>query len=349
MAKKWDCDTTSSEKLLLLFTTLLFNKRAFSLAELSSPPFLNASKPTTLRLLRQLEQSGAGMLIREKRGRESWFRLDHKSVTAPGINSENVALLALCRDLVLHLLPENMQMETAQILARLGARMKNDRSLSAVSLVKGRIDYAPYQKILSDIERAISKKLVCRVSYKSAHSDKAQAHLFAPLRLLASQDSMYIEGWLLEDDSPGRRKYADPLRLALQRFCDCELTQFSSASLPALPPAENSAFGLMECESFTAKIWFAADAANYICERSWSSGQKVEQQEDGSIILTLRMANFYEALSWVLGFGKKAIVKEPEWFVKMVRKELRDAVANYKRPRVREEENEENEAQDAQN
>lgn len=341
MAKKWDCDTTSSEKLLLLVATLLFNKRAFSLTELSSPAFLNASKPTTLRLLRQLENSRMGVLVREKRGRESWFWLEHASMEAPTITREDIALLALCRDLAMHLLPENMQLESGQILARLGARSENSRTLPAASLVKGRIDYTPFQKILSDLEEAIRKQLVCKVRYQAAHRDKIQDHLFAPFRLLASQDSMYIEGWLLEAANPARRKYSDPLRLALQRFSNCELTRFSSASLAPSPPPANNAFGLMECESFTAKIWFSADTANYICERNWSKDQKVERQEDGSIILTLRMANFYEAFSWVLGFGKNAIVKEPEWFVKMVRRELREAAANYQRPRIREEERQE--------
>lgn len=113
MAKKWDGDTTSSEKLLLLFATLLFNKRSFSIAELSSPSCLNASKATTLRLLRHLENSKIGILTREKRGRESYYRLEHGQTPGLAPNPEGVAQLAFCRDLVLHLLPENMRGETA--------------------------------------------------------------------------------------------------------------------------------------------------------------------------------------------------------------------------------------------
>lgn len=333
MAKKWDGDTTSSEKLLLLFATLLFNKRSFSLGELSSPSCLNASKATTLRLLRQLENSKIGMLLREKRGRESYYRLEHSQTSGLSINPDGVAQLALCRDLVFHLLPENMREETAQILARLGGRSETAQSLTAVSLVKGQIDYAPFQGIFTALERAIRKRLVCRVAYLAAGRNEAREYLFAPLRLLASQESLYIEGWLLEDDNPGKRKYSDPLRLALQRFQSCELTEFTSEKLPQLPQAQNNLLGMLEYEPFTATVWFAPEAAQYVAERRWSKDQRLERKEDGSVVLTVWMANFHEALAWVLSFGQKAVVRDPDWFAREVRRELREASRNYRKPR----------------
>ncbi len=49
------------------------------------------------------------------------------------------------------------------------------------------------------------------------------------------------------------------------------------------------------------------------------------------MLLTLMINNATEGLAWVLGFGDKAIVLEPEWFAKIVRKNLRNALANYNR------------------
>lgn len=331
MAKKWDGDVTPSEKLLLLFTILLFNRRAFSLSELSSPAYLNASKPTVSRLLRQLEHSGAGILIQEKRGRESYFRLEHKQAPGLAVDTEGIAMLALCRDLAFPLLPEHIRTETAHTLALLGGRSAEAQTLDAASLVKGRVDYAPFQKIFSIIEGAIRKKVVCSISYLASSNAEARQHLFAPLRLLCSQESIYIEGWLLEQGNPCKRKYDDPLRLALQRFQACEQTEISSAQLPSLPQISNETLGLMDYDPFTARIWFAPEAANYIAERSWSKGQTLERGEDGSVVLTVRMANYAEALSWVLGFGKKAVVMEPAWFAREVRGELRAAARNYKK------------------
>lgn len=329
MAKKWDCDTTSSDKLLLLFATLLFNKRAFSLGELSSSTCLNASKATTLRLLRQLERSKIGILVREKRGRESYFRLEHRNGPELSINDDGISHLALCRDLVFQLLPENLQTQTGLILARLGARAENSQAIGAASLVKCRIDYTPYQALLEELEQAIRKNIICRITYLAVGKEQAREHLFAPLRLLASLDSLYIEGWLLEDNDVRKLKYRDPLRLALQRFQSCEPTEFSSENLPRLPNVNNDLLGMMEGEQFEARIWFAPSAARYIAERIWSRDQKLEWREDGSLILTVWMANYHEAISWVLGFGKQAMAIAPDWFVKDLRKELRDASRNY--------------------
>ena len=58
MGKKWDGDATPAEKLLSLFSMLLFNNRAYSLSELSGLDKLNMSKASVSRLVRQLEHSG---------------------------------------------------------------------------------------------------------------------------------------------------------------------------------------------------------------------------------------------------------------------------------------------------
>lgn len=331
MAKKWNSDATSSEKLLLLFATLLFNDRAFSLAELSSSERLNASKATVLRLLRQLESAKIGVIIREKRGRESFYRLEHNSPPAFSLNPEALSQLALCRDLILHLLPENLRDNTAMALARLGSLTKTIPCLPAASLVRGRIDYDPFQGILSDLEKAIREKMVCKIVYRAAQKQEERTHLFAPKRLLAYHETIYAEGWLLDDETPAQRKYDDPLRLALQRFKSCELTGISSGDFPELPALQDNSFGFFVEEPFMAKIRFSGDIAYYIMERTWSRNQLIEKHQDDSVTLTLEIANFREGLSWVLGFGENAVVMEPDWFVKEVRRALRHAARNYRR------------------
>ena len=328
MAKKWNGDATPAEKLLLLFTTLLFGKRPFSLTELSSSSRLNASKATVLRLLRQLEQSGAGLLIKEKRGRESFYSLERQGRPDLAPNPEGIAQLALCRDLVFHLLPKNFQEETAQTLALLGSGRED---ASAASLARGRLDYTNFQEIFAALEQAIRKRVVCSIVYRAAGKIEAVKHLFAPMRILANREAVYIEGWLM--DGPDKRRHDDPVRLALQRFQACELTGYTSEKLPMPPETGGELLGMMPGEAFTARIWFARDVADYIGERIWSAGQKLERLEDSSVILTVEMANYTEALAWVLGFGRKAVALEPDWFAREIRRELRAAALNYRKAR----------------
>lgn len=328
MPKKWDGDATPSEKLLQLFALLLYNKRSFSLSELSSPERLNASKATVIRLLRRLDQAKIGMLIREKIGRESYYRLEHKQPPQPSLNPEAIAQLALCRNFILHLLPEDLADSTAMALAQLGWQTDN-YALAAASVVKGKIDYTPFRDIFLTLEKAIISRAVCRVTYLAAQNEEVRAYLFAPARFLTYHEIIYVEGWLLEN--PDQRKYKDPLRLALQRFKHCELTDFSAADLPNLPLFNRDCFGLVEDEPFTARIWFARESAAYISERTWSADQQLEKQADGSVILTVRICSLHEGVAWIMGFGDKAIVQEPEDFVRAVRRTLRHAVQNYRR------------------
>ncbi len=331
MAKKWDSDTTSSGKLLLLFTILLFNNRAFSLNELSSSSCLNASKATVLRLLRQLEQAKIGILVREKKGRESIYRLERNAETNFSLNPEAIGQLALCRDFMLHLLPDNLRAETAATIASLHCKTNSASQVPAGSLTKGRIDYGPFRHIFATLEQAIKKKLICRAMYKAPQNSEPREHWIAPKRLLAYHETIYVECWLLENENSSQRKYDDSLLLALQRFKSCTLTEISSSALPDIHDDPNRFFGIVKDEPFRAKIRFASDVSEYISERIWSEGQKLEREVDGFLLLTLMINNATEGLAWVLGFGDKAIVLEPEWFAKIVRKNLRNALANYNR------------------
>ena len=81
-----------------------------------------------------------------------------------------------------------------------------------------------------------------------------------------------------------------------------------------------SAFDIVYEEPIEVKIWFSADQARYIKERKWSKTQKIEDQEDGSIILTMSTSGWGDVKRWVFGFGSDAKILEP--------KELKDIIRN---------------------
>lgn len=284
--------------------------------------------------MRQLERAKIGILCREKRGRESYYRLEHNSAPSLSVNPEAIEQLALCRDLIAHLLPESVQDETAMTLASLGGRANTGYAIRAGSLLKGRIDMSRFSQILMNLEKAIREKRVCRVSYQAANNCEPRSHLFAPQRLLASIETIYVEGWLLKDNEPYERKYKDPLRLALQRFKSCEFTGISPEGLPGLPSLKTDSFGLVEDDPFEARIWFAPGVAAYISERVWSKGQSIEKDANGGVILNIKLANLQEGLAWIMGFGKNAVVREPDWLAEAVRREMRQAVRNYRKKKV---------------
>ena len=79
-----------------------------------------------------------------------------------------------------------------------------------------------------------------------------------------------------------------------------------------------TAFNTIWGETQEVKIRFSSSQAPYIRERTWHPSQKIETEPDGSIILTLQVADLWEVKFWLIGFGVEAEVLE--------RAELRDEV-----------------------
>ncbi|HLH07022.1 MAG TPA: WYL domain-containing protein, partial [Terriglobales bacterium] len=82
---------------------------------------------------------------------------------------------------------------------------------------------------------------------------------------------------------------------------------------------KKTAFNLIWGEPQEVKIRFSPSQAPYIRERTWHPSQRIEDEVDGSIILTLQVADLWEVKRWLIGFGADAEVLEPG--------ELREEVA----------------------
>ncbi|MDR1579446.1 MAG: hypothetical protein LBS35_03735 [Synergistaceae bacterium] len=152
MGVKKDPDSTPAEKLLALYTMLLFCAREFSLSELAGA--LNCSKQTVCRLLDQLEASRYGKLLRFKRGKEAIYRLARPQRPPQlSLDAEGLYQLALCRNFMLHLLPESMKKNAEAALLQASAYLPEQRdegkgvfyffNSAGRSYVKGHIDYTP--------------------------------------------------------------------------------------------------------------------------------------------------------------------------------------------------------------
>ena len=327
MPKKWDQDGTPSGKVLELFTTLLFNNRAFSLKDLTSENRLNMSKASVLRLIKQLERSRVCNIQREQRGREAFFRLERSAPIPISFNAEGLAQLALCREFLTNFLPEAMHKDIQASLDQMAAHLPHDcldiTSGIGSTISKGRIDYTPFQAMIATLIQAIRENRVCVVRYRAALGGKEKEYDFAPKRLLAYRESLYAEGWRVTDKGAVEILHESSLRLAVHRLKECVLTRRTSEKLPDVPPPSTEGFGIMKGEPFTVAVRFDASAATYVAERRWSDVQRVEQHADGSITLHTQMFNVPECIAWILSFGKTAEVLEPDW----LRRDIKETIS----------------------
>lgn len=329
MGAKWG-EASPAEKLLTMYTMLLISPRALSLGQLAER--MECSKQTVSRLVSQLEGSQFGKVLREQRGREAFFSLD-KPRRPPGvsISAEGLSQLALCRDFLLRLLPPGMAGELERNLERAEALVDTGEPVYGIgeSLSKGRIDYGPFEAILRKLVSAIAQKRACVATYRARRDKPAKTWSFAPMRLLAYHECLYVAGWRITDKNRVEKVYDNPMRLALQRFQNLEVTRRSTAGLPALDCNSSPGLGIMEGEPFEVAAWFSPAAATYATERQWSEGQKVEELADGSVILRVTALNAKECAAWILGFGASAKVISPEWLKMEIAAEIAAMAEQY--------------------
>lgn len=74
---------------------------------------------------------------------------------------------------------------------------------------------------------------------------------------------------------------------------------------------------------------FDADIAPFIRERQWHHTQKISDQTDGSLVLTLNVSGTREIKTWIMGFCEHATVLEPQILRDEIAQDLTHMAKNY--------------------
>ena len=82
-------------------------------------------------------------------------------------------------------------------------------------------------------------------------------------------------------------------------------------------------------EEVEVSIWFNPQKAHFVRERRWHPSQRIEEQEDGSLVLHMKTTGLVEVKNWVLTFGSGAEVLAPESLRQDCRSELADMLKLY--------------------
>lgn len=310
MGKKWD-DATAVEKILSLYTMLLVSHNSLSLTKLAER--LECSKQTVSRLINQIEKSHYGKIQRTLNGREAFYKLDkpsQKSVLS--INAKDLQQLALCREFLLHILPDNMQKQLQESINQAAKYCGQEEPLSGIggSLCKGIINYSKYENWINKIYRAIIENRVCKVTYKAKRYKQEKIFSFAPKRFVSYHESIYTLGYRITDAGAVKIIHENPLSLAIHRITGCELERRKAFKVPEIP-VDNNALGIIKETPFEIEVYFSSQVSTYAGERIWSYSQEISENEDGSIIIRLKVNNSQEAIAWILSFGSHAKLISP--------------------------------------
>ncbi len=184
-------------------------------------------------------------------------------------------------------------------------------------------DYSGKEEIISQLTEAILQKKTCLATYHSFSDDRIKDFKINPLHFYERDGGLYIFAQTTA--------YGDVITLAVERINSLVITPDAFAYPKSFDPEVmlDSTFDFFYEEPADFKIWFSADQARYIKERVWSKTQKIEDQADGSIILTMRTGGMWAVKRWVLSNGAQAKVLEPEELKQEIAEELRAAYNIY--------------------
>jgi predicted DNA-binding transcriptional regulator YafY len=90
-----------------------------------------------------------------------------------------------------------------------------------------------------------------------------------------------------------------------------------------------SSFGVYHGKPEKVKVLFSADIAEYIKEKIWHQSQKLHDTPDGSVLFEANVACTKEIKAWIMRWGAKAIVLEPEELRDEIRNEAVEMMASY--------------------
>ena len=336
MPARQNSDVSPSEATLKLFCFLLFSGKEFSLTELAR--VMECSRQSVCRMMDRIDASGKGVIHSDKRDGQRWYRLQVPQGSRPHVCLEPYELehMALCRDLMLHLLPIKMKESIVGADAKAATLLQNyderGRLLQCKGhpAVKGKIDYSRSESMIRVLCDAIDTGMVCLVRYHAPNNIEPKDYDFLPSRIVGYREALYVRGWKVSE--VGRPKVIGQRLLAIHRMCSVTPTKrnFLPQDLAKLPPLEETGyFGLIAGEPFRVVARFSQSASGYVKERNWGAEQTVTRFADGRVELSFIAQSECEVIKWILGFGSDAELVAPGNLRIQILKELDDARSMY--------------------
>ncbi|MFZ1730813.1 MAG: WYL domain-containing protein [Bacteroidota bacterium] len=163
----------------------------------------------------------------------------------------------------------------------------------------GRTDLTEKADILRTLFTGILRRQVCRVQYRK------KRYALHPYSLLLHNGGLYVIGRVPQ--------YTNYIYLALPRFTKAELTEevFERDPEYSLKEVLKDSFGIWYEAPVDVRIRFDAAVRGSIEHRVWHASQKLTEETDGTLTLSMRIGPSRELIAWILRWGEFAEVLEP--------------------------------------
>lgn len=312
-----------------IFQTLVASRYGKSVSDLARD--LDCHKRTVYRDLSALEAAGFPLYTEEVNGKNLWSLVDSARKPLP-MTFEPTELMALYfgRD-ALKVLKGTVFYDSLENLfqkIKTTIPKKSMQFLKHVeqSLKVGPKPYKPYSQFKKHIELindALINKKVIEIVYYTMSRKTSQQRKVAPYKVWFHDGGFYLIGHC---------KWRDGIRIfAVDRIKKIHLTEetFEVPDEFDVDSFMRGSFGVFHGKPEKVKVLFSADIAEYIKEKIWHESQKLHDTPDGSVLFEADIACTKEFKAWVLQWGAKAIVLEPEELRNEIQTETVEMLAVY--------------------
>jgi proteasome accessory factor B len=188
----------------------------------------------------------------------------------------------------------------------------------------GASSYATKSEVIDELTRAHEEGKAVHILYQSDRATEPAFRDVYPYGITYHRGSLYLVALDPQEDKTKHYK--------VDRIEEVEVSLFPFPRPPDFDLASHLAgsFGIFHGEGDVAvTIRFMHPVARYVLERKWHPSQKLTKQRDGTLLAEFRLSCTEEIKSWVLGFGGKAIVLQPEELRDEIAREVRALCAAY--------------------
>ena len=178
--------------------------------------------------------------------------------------------------------------------------------------------------VVDAVDRAVGSHHRLRIVYRSQKSNRVSEYTIHPYALAFRRHSWYLVGYCLE--------HKKVIQLKLVRFLDAVDT-----GIEFEPPADFSVerYFALSWEAWAGgeptrvRVRFSPAVARMVSEAKRHPTQVTYPQPDGSVVFEVTVSGIEEIATWIMGYGRDAVVIEPEALRKHVLEHARATVEAY--------------------
>lgn len=189
-------------------------------------------------------------------------------------------------------------------------------------------DYAPKSDLIDGLLVAIEDGKEARLLYRSEEAAVATGRVVHPHGMIYHRGALYLVAFAPKD---GKIKHYKVDRIEGVEVGGTAVRPHEGFDLAAYMA---SAFGVYKKDGkpTLVRVRFGPPVARYVQESRWHESQRLTPQRDGAVVAEYLVSGTDEIKHWVLGFGARAVVLEPESLRQEIVGELRDLATAYATP-----------------